>query len=68
MYIPIMKNRLYENKLCRDYKNLFCDEIVPMMEIIVLKIGRTPKSIFEVIENYMGASITANTLKELESL
>lgn len=54
MYIPILKNRLFENKFIREYSYLFDKTIVPMIEIIEKKIGRTEKSIFEILEYYHG--------------
>ena len=40
MYIPVLKNRLFENKFIREHQLFFDDNIVPLIEILNLKIGR----------------------------
>lgn len=52
MYVPVLKNRLYENKFLRDYPDMFDNKIVPLIELLELKIGRTQKKISEIIQAY----------------
>lgn len=53
MYIPVLKNRLYENKFLRENQYLFDSEnILPLIEIIDLKIGRTECSLEDLISYY----------------
>lgn len=42
MYIPMYKNRMYETKFLREYGHLFEDDkVMPYIEVIFNKIGRT---------------------------
>ena len=52
MYVPILKNRLYENKFLRDNSYLFDKNVSPLIEVLELKIGRTKKTIPEIIQEY----------------
>jgi len=53
MYIPVLKNRLYENKFLRENQYLFdSNNICPMIEIIDLKIGRTACGVEDLITHY----------------
>lgn len=53
MYIPIMKNRMYENKLLRENPGLFYDDkIIPLIEIIYLKIRNKEVGVQEMLEYY----------------
>jgi hypothetical protein len=40
MYVPVLKNRQYENKFLRENKLLFYSEVSPLIEIISLKVGK----------------------------
>lgn len=53
MYIPIYKNRLYENKFLREYGSLFeTNKIMPYIEIITRKMGRTEYKEEQLIKIY----------------
>ena len=53
MYIPVLKNRLYENKFLRENKYLFDSKnILPLIEIIELKIGRSECGLDDLISYY----------------
>ena len=52
MYIPVFKNRLFENKFIREQQVYFGDNIVPLIEILSLKIGRTKMSVDEMLSIY----------------
>jgi len=52
MYIPILKNRQYENKLLRENSSLFGDQIIPLVEVISLVLGRSEKTVEELISVY----------------
>lgn len=52
MYIPVFKNRLFENKFIREQQVYFDDNIVPLIEILDSKIGRTKISIDEMLSIY----------------
>ena len=52
MYVPILKNRLYENKFLREHFDLFSEKITPLIEVITLVFGRSEKSIEEMIQIY----------------
>jgi len=52
MYIPVLKNRLFENKFIREHQLFFDDNIVPLIEILNLKIGRKEQSVEEMLSTY----------------
>lgn len=52
MYIPVFKNRLFENKFIREQQVYFDDNIVPLIEILNLKVGRTTMSVEEMLSIY----------------
>lgn len=52
MYVPILKNRMYENKFIKENVYLFDSNIIPMIEVIFQKIGRTNCSIKDIISEY----------------
>lgn len=49
MYIPILKDRLFENKFMKDHKNLLVDNVKPLVEIITDKIGGKVYTNLEII-------------------
>lgn len=52
MYIPVLKNRLFENKFLREQSSYFDEKVIPLIEILNQKIGRTPMQIDELLSIY----------------
>lgn len=53
MYVPILKNRMFENKLIKEKGHLFENEIImPMIEIISLRQGKKLYDLPELIYQY----------------
>lgn len=52
MYIPVLKNRLFENKLLREQCTYFDDTIMPLIEVLNQKIGRTTMQVDELLSVY----------------
>lgn len=53
LYIPVLKNRVYENKFLRENTHLFEDEsIIPLIEIINLKGKKDSKDVLKTVEEY----------------
>jgi len=52
MYVWVLKNRMYETKLLKEESKIFTNDFCPLIEVINLKIGRTEKTVDEVLEFY----------------
>jgi|AntAceMinimDraft_18_1070375.scaffolds.fasta_scaffold00196_5 hypothetical protein len=52
MYVSVLKNRMFENKFLRENGQLFDENIMPLIEMISLKIGKTEYSVQELIDKY----------------
>jgi hypothetical protein len=52
MYVSVLKNRMFENKFLRENGHLFNEDIVPLIEMISLEIGKTAYSVQELIDKY----------------
>ena len=52
MYIPVLKNRQFENKFIREQQEYFDERITPLIEVLNLKIGRTPMKVEDMLSTY----------------
>jgi len=52
MYVPVLKNRLYETKFLRENNELFDSDLMPLIEVISLQVGKKKYSIVELIAIY----------------
>jgi hypothetical protein len=52
IYLPVMKNRMYENKIFTEYRDLFGGNIAPIIEVIFDKINKKVNSFDELLEYY----------------
>lgn len=52
MYIPVLKNRLFENKFLREQSSYFDERVIPLIEILNQKIGRTTLEVDELLSIY----------------
>jgi hypothetical protein len=50
MYVSVLKNRMFENKFLREFgKKYFNESVVPLIEVISLKMGRTTYNIDDLL-------------------
>lgn len=55
MYVSVFKNRMFENKFLRENGvRYYSDDILPMIEVISLKIGRKKYEVDELLELFDG--------------